>query len=271
MYDINYKNTLDETDDVYFLEYFSAYNHYKTGQISFTYEDKDSPSFVHLRESLEILNIKDEENDLNIIKRLCSWVNNTLSYGINKLVTFQDQNTSWDTLTILQQVKENRVFCDCGTHAIVLTEILLALGYKAKWIQCLPIDLRYSDSHCVTHVYSKDFGKWIIADAALNLLYFNTKGIPMSLPELRQALLNSERVLFPSKTIRYRQWLLHYWKKNIIRFHTFSDYKYGFFTASNQTHYYLNPVNYKICNKRHQLRNGVISHIHISNPDEFWS
>lgn len=270
MYDINFGRTLDEIDDTYFLKYFSTYSNVNTEQIIFTYENQNSPNLVHLKEVLKLEDIRGEGNDNDVFRRVCNWVYNTLSAGTNETISQQCKKLDWNTLTILQQVKDNGLFCDCGTFAIVLTEVLLALGYKARWVQCLPLDLRYSDSHCVTHVYSKDFGKWMIVDAALNQIYFNRKGIPLSLPELRQSLLNDERILFLSSSDKNRNWLLHYWKKNIFRFHCFLENKYGFYSASNQTHCYLDPENFKISNKMYQRDSGKICHIHTSSPEEYW-
>ncbi len=54
-------------------------------------------------------------------------------------------------------------------------QLLLALGFKARWVMCLPMDLRDDECHCVTEVYSKELEKWIVVDAAFDLFYFNKK------------------------------------------------------------------------------------------------
>jgi hypothetical protein len=95
-----------------------------------------------------------------------------------------------NALEILDFSRSNRVGVNCICHATVLTEVLLALGFKARNISCLPIDLIPIDNHVITTVYIAGMGKWIMLDPALCCYITDKKGELLSIPEIRRHLIN---------------------------------------------------------------------------------
>lgn len=64
-----------------------------------------------------------------------------------------DYNGKLNACEILKYCNNNRTTVNCLCHATVLTEILLALGFNARKISCLPIDVVPFDNHVVTRVF----------------------------------------------------------------------------------------------------------------------
>jgi hypothetical protein len=92
----------------------------------------------------------------------------------------------FNALGILDFSIANRVTVNCLCHATVLTEVLLALGFKARMVSCLPVDLDPMDNHVVTTVYIPGLNKWVMLDPALCCYITNQDGIILSIPEIRQ-------------------------------------------------------------------------------------
>lgn len=64
---------------------------------------------------------------------------------------------------------------NCRYISLIFTQILLAAGFKARWVSCL---------HCVSEVYIEEYRKWIVVDVALNVLYFDKKGNKVRMKKL---------------------------------------------------------------------------------------
>jgi hypothetical protein len=68
--------------------------------------------------------------------------------------------------------------------------VLLALGFKARMVSCLPVDLLPMDNHVVTTVYIPNLTKWIMLDPALCCYITDKDGLILSIPEIRNNLID---------------------------------------------------------------------------------
>ncbi len=91
----------------------------------------------------------------------------------------------WDALMILQCKDQPECLTMCTHYAAVFTQCCLALGWNAR--HCI------LDHHCVSEVYSNQFGKWIMMDTGNSAsradvgLHFERDGVPLSARELHLA------------------------------------------------------------------------------------
>ena len=263
---------LSKNDDLAFLRLFKEYKHSEQ-KISFLYSDEKSKELKRLREEFDLDSIAGSGPELKRITRLRNWVYQSLKsdsrdfYNVKK-----DEKTPWNTFYIFDVFNHKPFLVDCGTSALVMTEVMLAMGWKARWIQCLPFDLRYNESHCISHVWSNDYNKWIIVDAAQDLFYFNKEAIPFGIPDLRDAIIGNERVLIYSNNQKAtgREWLKNYWIKNIFRFHCLTKSCFSMFDQDSIDHIYLNPKGYDITNKVIDKEGKTETHIHIQDDEAFW-
>lgn len=96
------------------------------------------------------------------------------------------------------QMLENRNIqrLNCRGHAIVLNDILLAYGYKSKFICCMSDDPADPECHVTNQVYIKKFHKWIMLDSALQAYVEGDGGIPLGLEEVRKNIINGVKLKF---------------------------------------------------------------------------
>lgn len=264
---------IDVEDDRGFLRRFEKYDSSEVGKIIYAYELYESLNFERIRKCFNLKSIAGEGTELKKLTNLRHWVY-TMFQGRGEHTIFapKDGRRNWNIFTINENMMRSPFAADCGTIALIMTEVLLAMGWKARWVQCLPLDLRQNESHCVTHVWSVEYNKWIIIDAAQDVFYFNSKAIPYGLPDLRDAIINNERILIYSTSEKQEGmlWLKQYWVKNIFRFHTLRFSGFDMFSFSKLEHYYLNPLGYELSNKTVEREQNIDIHINTHNYNEFW-
>lgn len=265
--DLNVLYDIEEAsqhNNTYFLKLFSDYA-YESALVSFQY-DFDAPELSNLR-NIYTLEMFSRSKELNHQIQLMKWVRSMLIPDGACI-----PRPPIDALHILENTKKYQIRSNCWMFATVLNEVYLAFGYRSKMIRCMPMDLRYDDCHCITHVYSTQLNKWIIMDAAYAGYYLNEEGIPIGLPELRQALLDEKKVYIPGVTRESKRHILNYWRKNIVRFETYRTSRYGSESQKGEFDViHLNPQLYKLVNMCSVSEGRTLNHIHISNPDIFWS
>lgn len=262
-------------DDLFFLKKYSHFSLNSINSFKLTYQSNNAPDLVKLREKYCLDEIAGEGDDLQKIVNIRRWIYKIFERDRNaetfNTLSFCNDFHAWNADIVLEKGKHKDYKADCAAFATVMTEVLLALGYKARWIQCLPMDLRHEESHCITHVYIPYLQKWIIVDSAQDLLYFNKYGIPMSLWELRNAIINNDKIRVFSKKVGAEEikLLFRYWAKNIFRFRTIESSEFGFLTKYPQTNIYLNPEGYCIEDKD-VIELFGIKHLHTTCADEFF-
>ena len=71
--------------------------------------------------------------------------------------------------------------------AQMLTEVYLAMGFKARFVTCLPKDY-VSDCHVITTVYSNTLNKWLWVDPTFDAYVMDENGTMLSIAEVRERL-----------------------------------------------------------------------------------
>lgn len=174
-------------------------------------------------------------------------------------------------MSILTLSEEQKVESNCYMYAVVLTELLLSLGYCARMVRCMPIDLYYQDCHCMTEVFSREADKWIALDPANKAYYINEKMQPLNIWEIREILRTGKKMAVPYMGREKMRQLREYLLKNFVRFEAYKD---QFINCEEEPGervlYHLQPLCYCMCDKRVLFDNFAIKHIFIGNPVLFW-
>lgn len=97
-------------------------------------------------------------------------------------------------IDIIDFVKKNRCTVNCLCHATVLTEVLLALGFRARKISCLPIDIVPFDNHVVVTVFVPSLSKWVMLDPSMSCYIVDDKESVLSIREIREHLITKKPI-----------------------------------------------------------------------------
>lgn len=122
---------------------------------------------------------------------------------------------------------------NCRWHSTILSELLLSIGIKNRFITCLPEDKNDGDCHVVNVVWLPELNKYAMIDSDMVEFVTDENGIPLSLREMRAVVESGKSlninvlpgfenswVAKPSG-IKYMQ---AYWAKNLYWFSAHTVY-----------------------------------------------
>ena len=243
-------NDVSTEDRLYFLRLFSDFDESSdNGEIiKFTFETHDSENCKALNKKYDLKKIMGAGDSITQISNLKKWVSGNLFFRGEQIMQNEFDNT--DCLELVDRIKESGHAMNCRYIALFFTQILLSAGFKARLVSCVPMELDYYNCHWVTEVYINELNKWIIADAAYNLFYFNKNGEPLNLLELRKMIIASEKIRFVSSDSIYHSGVMDCWIAFCFRFKFILNNKYNMLSDGNKFFMCLNPSNFKISDKK---------------------
>ena len=108
---------------------------------------------------------------------------------------------------------------NCRWHAILLSELLLSIEIKNRFVTCLPEDEHDQDCHVVNLVWLPEMNKWAMLDSDMQEYVTDPEGIPLSLEEMRAEFIAGRRLNIHRNSdpdgVEYMQ---GYWAKNLYWF-----------------------------------------------------
>ncbi len=162
----------------------------KTAELpAFTYLAQDDPRLVNLRNTLNLDSIAGNGDEISQIKNLCLWVHNTMRHDGGSM-----NPEGKNALALLEVCREENRGVNCRMLATALNECYLAMGFKSRFVTCMPQDKNDQDCHVVNIVWSHTLGKWIMADPSFYAFFTDKKGNLLGIDEARAMLVEGKAV-----------------------------------------------------------------------------
>ena len=241
---LSYADEEDTYED--WFQALADYQNYSTGtaSIPFYYELGDR---THLEPTLKALKADERlaglETDVQKMQALMELVCETFEHNGDSGMPEQ-----WDVNSLMAHARANEGI-ECRGLSIILADFCRAYGIPAKSIKCAAADAYSEYCHVVVHAYSRELGQWIMLDPTYCLILHNSNGQYLSLPMLRQALIDGDSLIpnasagrnkFPLYMAYYRE----YMTKNTFHFSSATNFSYGSDNTSGNTVYTLTPLGY---------------------------
>ena len=142
-----------------------------------------------------------------------------------------------DLLAVCQR---DRRGLNCRDLATVLNEVYLAMGYRARFVGCLPKDTTDVDSHVINTAYSVTQQKWLWMDPTNDAYVMNEQGQLLGIEEVRARLLDG-RPLLVNPTANWNHqvsktkedYLYQYMAKNLYKLQCPVSSQYDLETRAN--------------------------------------
>ena len=157
---------------------------------------------------------------------------------------------------------------NCRWHAILLSELLLSIDIKNRFVTCLPEDENDEDCHVVNLVWLPEANKWAMIDSDMQEYVTDQDGIPLSLEEMRLELIAGRKLNihsnFDPDGVEFMQ---GYWAKNLYWFNIHMTYGYDLEGRRQlpDCTVTLIPPNFHVPKKYGGLRKNV-----TTNAAAFW-
>ena len=255
-------------DDLYFLRFFSTYNHDFEKVPQIVYDDINSPGMKKMRNEFGLEAANAELDDMSKIVKLKKRAIEILAFPGRELGS--KRYDSQDAVDIARIAKEENYSLNCRYRTYLFTLMALACGFKARMVSCLSMDLRYRDCHWVTEIYSNTYKKWIVVDVPLDFFYFDEKGVPLNLLEMRKRIIQDKPIKMLSTNTNHILFAQQYWKKNIFRFWFAACNKYNFLQQKELKFYCLNPYMFNMKSKKYISDDRTICCEYYYNEFGIW-
>lgn len=267
-YDIYEGRDISSRDDVFFLSMFSDFE--KEGGVfpQIRYEDSNSEELIRLRKKFGIDRYYESEDEIRYICFLKKKAVDLLSFKGKELEDHRYDII--DPIDIVQMAKMDGFSLNCRYKTYLFTLMALAVGFKARMVSCMSMDLRYCGCHWVTEIYSNKYSKWIVVDVPMDFFYFDEKGIPLNLLEMRQRIIENRPIKMLSTNKRHIQYAQDYWKIYAFRFKFLSVNSSDFFRMKEKEFFYLNPKGFKINDKKYKDNESVSLCSYYYNAEGIW-
>jgi len=243
--------TVDYINNDY-LSLLAKYSTFKKSTASnipyFTYQSPKEEVLRALLTEFQLDETSRPENEIMDLVELMKWVNRRIPHNGSISVS----NT--ETLEIINYSDSTGTGVNCRAVSIVLNDILLAMGYKARIIYCLPHEDYDTENHVTNLVYSQSLNKWIFLDPSFCAYVTDENGLPLDHSEIREALTIGKKLIVEGGLIHNGQpyyggsnaYLNKYMAKNLFRFMSPLDSEYGYESSDREKRFIiLNPVGYK--------------------------
>lgn len=263
------------------LKSASKYNKKDYREIpKFTYQDKDDESLVKLRKMFNLDSIAGTGSEVSQILNILTWIHNLIPHD------GQHNNPPiMNAVDMIEVCKKEGRGLNCRGLAIVLNECYLAMGFKARYVTCLPKVDAEVECHVINTVYSNELDKWIWVDPTFDAYLMNEKGELLGIGEVRERLINGKPlILNPTANwnrehSQYKEdYLDNYMSKNLYILECPIDSNYNLETKeANKTVRFLSlePLDYDILRPDKIVKSGGDGMEYIwygtNNPDVFWA
>ena len=247
----------------------------------FTYQDASHPNLVALREGFNLDSIAGTGNEVSQILNLLHWIHDLIPHDGNK-----NNPAMRNAMSMISVCKSEERGLNCRGLSTVLNECYLAMGFKSRFVTCMPKEKDFQDCHVINMVYSNDLQKWIWVDPTHDAYIMDEKGELLGFKEVREKLINDEMVILnpdanwnnKSSTIK-EYYLLEYMAKNLYRFSSplHSQYNNETTEQGKVLEYVelipLDGVNQlpKISQKKYPKSGMTYKTYKTNNPNIFWA
>lgn len=236
----------------------------------FRYAAPNDPDLVKIREHFKLDSVAGAGDEISKIKNLLHWVHEIVPHdgsSYNPEVK--------NTIAMVELCKKENRGVNCRMMAQMLTEVYLAMGFKARFVTCMPKDY-VSDCHVITTVYSNTLNKWLWVDPTFDAYVMDENGTMLSIAEVRERLREDK----PLQLNDYANWnhkskqtkeyyIDHYMAKNLYHLVCMEWARFNHETAiEGQTYRYIALMPYDEINSKSSAINW--NYLRICDDKLFW-
>lgn len=233
---------------------------------AFNYQAANDHNLTEVKRYFNLDSIAGKGDEVSRIINIMLFVTKSIKYD----------GTNWalcefDAIDFYNYHKATGKGINCRHKAMTLNEMYLAMGFKSRYVTCMPKDDTDTDCHVINSVYSETLKKWLWMDPSHGAYVMDENNTLLSIEEVRERLRNNQSLKLNTETKVTKIWYLdNYMAKNLYwiqctnksQFNTESRYRQA---DADLQYISLIPTGFdKDSNK--YLKNNAITH----DPAYFW-
>lgn len=238
------------------------------GLPSFFYETPENARMKNVRNYFNLDSIAGDGDEISKLLNIMYWVHNNIRHDGSNFAL-----SEFSSIDLYHYHKATGKGINCRHLAIALNEMYLSMGWKSRYVTCLPKNENDGDCHVINSVWVDSLQKWIWLDPTFAAYVKDENGTLLSINEVRERLIDgrplvlNEDANWNNQDKRTKEWyLINYMAKNLYwiqvpvnsMFNPESRYR-------NNVNKYVSllPIGYTRSNMESM---GTITHDH----DYFW-
>ena len=232
----------------------------------FNYQSASNHNLAAVKNFFKLDSIAGNGDEISKIRNILFFVSNNIKYDGSNWALCE-----FDAIDFYNYHKTTGKGINCRHKAMTLNEMYLAMGFKSRFVTCMPKDDKDTDCHVINSVYSETLKKWLWMDPSHGTFVMDEKNNLLSIEEVREHLKKNQFLKLNDESKVSKLWYLDYYMaKNLYwiqctnksEFNTESRYR----PAPHDLQYIsLIPGGFDKSSNKY-LKNNIITH----DPAYFW-
>jgi hypothetical protein len=271
-------------DYMYILGRAGAYNTNDHRPLpAFTYAPPTDTNLATLRKAFNLDSIAGTGNDISQVISLLHWIHDLVPHDGN-----HENPTVKNAMAMIAVCKRDHRGLNCRGLATVLNECYLSMGFKSRFVTCMPKDSLHVDNDChvINMVYIPSMRQWVWMDPTNDAYVMDETGKLLDLREVRSRLISGKTLIVnPDANWNHRastlkeDYLYNYMAKNLyyLECPAYSGYDVETRSAGKtMTYIQLLPLDYfkqtPDKSETNYPKEGITFVTYrTNNPDAFWA
>lgn len=265
-------------DYMFILAHAAAYNMADHRAFpAFTYAPASDPNLVALRKGFNLDSIAGGGNEASQVINLLHWIHNLVPHD------GQHNNPSvMNAMSLIAVCKRDNRGLNCRGLATVLNECYLAMGFKSRFVTCLPKDSLHIDNDChvINMVYLPSLKQWVWMDPTNDAYVMDERGQLLDIPSVRERVIGGRTVIVnPDANWNHRSsvlkedYLYNYMAKNLymLECNTYSGFDVETAAPGKKLeNVLLLPLDYFKQGPDSSASGRMVTY-RTNNPEAFWA
>ena len=176
----------EKSDYISILRQTGKYQHdERTDLPNFSYEKATSNNLRSVREFFKLDSIAGQGDEISKIINLMTWIHDNIRHNGSNFALCE-----FTSIDLHNYDKSTGKGINCRQLAIALNEMYLAMGFKSRYVTCLPKNVKDQECHVINSVYSQTLNKWLWMDPSFNAYIKDENGNLLSIEEVREHLID---------------------------------------------------------------------------------
>jgi hypothetical protein len=235
---------------------------------TFYYETPENGRMKDVRSYFKLDSIAGNGDEISKILNIMYWIHDNIRHdGSNYALA------EFSSIDLYHYHKATGKGIKCRHLAIALNEMYLSMGWKSRYVTCLPKDENDPDCHVINCVWVDSLQKWIWIDPTFAAYVKDENGTFLSISEVRERLIGGRPLVLNEDAnwnnevkLTKEDYLYNYMAKNLywIQVPVYSMFNPESRYRNNVNQYVsLLPIGYTRSNMENM---GTITH----DPEYFW-
>lgn len=177
---------IEQYDNLSVLKNAASYSHEDTDSLPrFVYQSADDDCLRHVREFFFLDEVAGDGDEVSKILNILRFAHDSIRHDGSNYALCE-----FDAIDLYNYHKSTGKGVNCRHLAIALNEMYLSMGFRSRYVTCMPKDPNDQDCHVINTVWSSQLKKWIWVDPTFYAYVTDENSNLLGINEVRERLID---------------------------------------------------------------------------------